>query len=177
MQSRSWFCIVHKIFSELGFLMKSIFTALFSFVLLSTNAMAEEPMKLPVDETPLSFITSSGTHNYAVEIPHKAEELEAGLMFRTDFPQDRAMLFVFDNERVVTMWMKNTPLPLDMVFADNNGKVVSFAYNATPQSTILISSGFPTRYTVELNAGEIKKMNLKQGDCVIHPAITVKCTR
>ncbi|UXN04478.1 DUF192 domain-containing protein [Bartonella sp. HY406] len=157
--------------------MKTIFAAIVSFLMLSTNAMAQEAMRIPVDSAPISFLTASGAHNYSVEVAQKPQELEAGLMFRKDLPHDRAMLFVFAIQRDVMMWMKNTPLPLDMVFVDNNGKVVSLAYNTTPESTILISSGFPTRYVVELNAGEIDKMNLKQGDCVVHPAIAVKCVR
>ncbi|UXM93868.1 DUF192 domain-containing protein [Bartonella sp. HY329] len=157
--------------------MKTIFVAIVSIFMLSINAMAQEPMRLEVNSAPISFLTASGTHNYSVEIAQKPEELEAGLMFRRDFPTDRAMLFVFAAQRDIMMWMKNTPLPLDMVFVDNDGKVVSLAYNTTPESTILISSGFPTRYVVELNAGEIKKMNLKQGDCVVHPAIEAKCVR
>lgn len=157
--------------------MKTIFVAIASFLMFLMNAQAQEPMRLEVNSIPISFLTSSGTHNYSVEIAQKPEELEAGLMFRKDFPSDRAMLFIFSDQHDIMMWMKNTPLPLDMVFVDNDGKVVSVAYNTTPESTILISSGFPTRYVVELNAGEIKKMNLKRGDCVTHPAIEAKCVR
>lgn len=157
-----------------------VFVSIFSLYAIAQNTLqktTEEALVLPIDKTPLSFITATGQHNYAVEIAKTQQEQEKGLMFRNKLASNRAMLFVYPASSIVTMWMKNTLLSLDMVFVDGSGRVVSFAHNAVPQSEVIISSGFPVRYVVELNAGQIKKMDLKQGDCVIHAAIEAKCVR
>ncbi len=73
-----------------------------------------------------------------------------GLMWRTDFPKDRAMIFILGEMRRIVMWMQNTPLPLDMVFLDDKGPVVAIHENAVPFSENLTSSEVPAAYAVEL---------------------------
>ena len=83
----------------------------------------------------LEIVTANGPHEFSVEVMRSEPQRERGLMFRRYLPQNRGMLFDFGVERPVMMWMKNTYLPLDMIFIGRNGKVVGLAENAEPLST------------------------------------------
>lgn len=125
-------------------------------------AMAQEGLE------PLDIVTASGSHHYIVEVMRTDAAREKGLMFRKFMPQDRGMLFDFQAERQVMMWMKNTYLPLDMVFIDHVGKVVGVAQNAEPLSETVIPSDAPAYAVLELNAGAAAKIGLKPGDHINH---------
>jgi uncharacterized membrane protein (UPF0127 family) len=115
---------------------------------------------------PLSIETSSGNHTFDVEVMRSQAELERGLMFRRQMAPDRGMLFDFGEAQSVSMWMKNTYLPLDMVFIAADGKVVNVKENATPMSEAIIASKGPVLGVLELNAGTAKRIGLKAGDLV-----------
>jgi len=117
----------------------------------------------------LEITTETGPHNFSVEVMRTPAELEKGLMFRRFLPEDRGMLFDFKIEKPVMMWMKNTYVPLDMIFIAKSGKVVSIALHAEPMSEKIISSGKPTYGVLEVNAGTVNKIGLKVGDEVHHP--------
>ena len=124
------------------------------------------PQSQPTTTEPLEIVTASGRHAFAIEVMRTDEERARGLMFRRFMPQDRGMLFDFKREEQVAMWMKNTYIPLDMVFMDRSGKVVNVAQNAEPLSERIIPSGAPTCAVLELNAGVAKAIGLKAGDRV-----------
>ena len=132
-------------------------------------AFANEPMLIPVDQVELIITTSTGSISYDVEIADTDQERAAGLMHRTELPNNRAMLFDFQQTRMVSMWMKNTPLPLDMLFIDESGTVVSVATNTKPQSLDVISSQRPVRFVLEVNAGQVELHGIKPGDKLSHP--------
>jgi len=117
----------------------------------------------------LEITTASGEHNFSVEVMRTPAELEKGLMYRRFLPEDRGMLFDFQAEKPVMMWMKNTYVPLDMIFIGKSGKVVSIAQHAEPMSEKIISSGKPSYGVLEVNAGTASKIGLKVGDEVHHP--------
>jgi uncharacterized protein len=117
----------------------------------------------------LEIVTASGTHEFSVEVMRTGPQLERGLMFRRFLPQDRGMLFDFGTERPVMMWMKNTYLPLDMIFIGRAGKVVGLAENTEPLSEKIISSGAPAYGVLEVNAGTAARIGLRIGDSVHHP--------
>lgn len=131
-----------------------------------------DPMLLPVDQTPLVFETADGPVRFDVEVADTNEERTRGLMHRVDFPDNRAMLFVFDQTRDVMMWMQNTPTSLDMVFISQDGAVISIAPNTEPLSEAIISSQGPVRFVVELKAGMAKMRGIRIGDKLVHPAIS-----
>lgn len=118
---------------------------------------------------PLTFQTADGPRKFQVEVMRTEAERERGLMFRRFLPADRGMLFDFDHEQSVMMWMKNTYIPLDMVFVSRAGQVVSIAENAEPLSERIIPSGKPAYAVVELNGGAARKFGIKVGDKVDHP--------
>jgi hypothetical protein len=117
----------------------------------------------------LEIVTASGTHEFSVEVMRSGAQHERGLMFRRFLPQERGMLFAFATERPVTMWMKNTFLPLDMIFIGRAGKVVGLAENTEPLSEKIITSGAPAYGVLEVNAGTAARIGLRIGDSVRHP--------
>ncbi|YBV97263.1 DUF192 domain-containing protein [Phyllobacteriaceae bacterium JZ32] len=153
------------------------FLTVFLLLLFVLPARAEmaEPMRLPLDKHPLVFQTAKGPVSLGVEIADTDAERMRGLMYRTDFPEDRAMLFVFDETRTVMMWMKNTPLPLDMVFVGHDGAIATIRENTEPFSEAIVSSVVPVAFVIELRAGVAKRLGLAIGDHVRHPAICGEC--
>jgi uncharacterized membrane protein (UPF0127 family) len=87
-------------------------------------------------------------------------------MFRREMAPDRGMLFAFGETRQVFMWMKNTYLPLDMLFIGKDGKVRSIKENAEPLSESIIDSKGPIDFVLELNAGTVKRLRLRAGNRV-----------
>ena len=118
---------------------------------------------------PLEIVTKAGVRTFAVELAVTAAQLNRGLMFRRELPEGRGMLFDFKRDEPQTMWMKNTPLSLDMIFIGGNGAIVRVAENTTPQSTLTISSGRPARAVLEVIAGTARKLGISTGDRVVHP--------
>lgn len=99
-----------------------------------------------------------------IQIADNDAEREEGLMWRRYMPEDDGMLFIFNDQVIQTFWMKNTFIPLDMVFADSTGKIVSIHANATPFSEATISSGSPAEYVVEVNGGFCARYGIEEGD-------------
>jgi len=87
-----------------------------------------------------------------------------GLMFVKNLPENEGMLFIMEDEAQVNMWMKNTYIPLDMIFVNSNKEIVSMAENTKPLSTEIISSKNKVKYVLEINGGLAKKSGLKIGD-------------
>jgi len=106
-------------------------------------------------------------HRFNVEIAADDATRELGLMFRTRMPADHGMLFVFDRPAVQTFWMKNTLIPLDMLFFDQDYRLVSVQQRVPPcrqDPCPVYASAGPAQYVLELNGGEAEKLALKRGD-------------
>jgi uncharacterized protein len=138
---------------------------------LLSNAFADEPMLLDVDPAKLRVIGNGPDAVFSVEVADEASERASGLMFRSDMPDDRAMLFVFDAPRRVAMWMKNTPMALDMVFADASGTITYIAENTVPQSLETISVPGDVLYVLEVKAGLTDALGIETGEKLVHPLI------
>jgi uncharacterized protein len=139
------------------------------FLCASPTALAMDAPSLQGNLERLEIVTASGTHEFSVEVMRTEQQRERGLMFRRFLPQQRGMLFDFATERRVMMWMKNTYLPLDMIFISRAGKVVGLAENTEPLSEKIISSRAPTYGVLEVNAGTAARIGLRIGDSVHHP--------
>ena len=140
---------------------------LLSSLFLGCMATVSGRAEAAVDD--LTITTATGPHHFAVEVMRTRDELERGLMFRREMANDRGMLFDFGSPQPVTMWMKNTYLPLDMVFIASNGRVVSVKQDAEPLSEKTIPSGGDVLGVLELDAGTAKRIGLKPGDRVSDP--------
>lgn len=114
----------------------------------------------------LTIVTASGEYGFRVEIAKDEATRERGLMFRRFMGADRGMLFEFPTNEPVGFWMRNTYIPLDMLFIAPDGTVTRVAEDAQPLSETIIPSGGPCVGVLELNAGEAEKIGVKVGDKV-----------
>lgn len=112
-----------------------------------------------------------GTARFAVELARTPEEQARGLMFRESMPRMAGMLFVYEAPRDVSFWMRNTLIPLDMVFLDEAGVVVRVHENAVPLDETPIRAGAPTLAVLELNGGLARKLGIRPGDELRSPAM------
>jgi uncharacterized membrane protein (UPF0127 family) len=113
--------------------------------------------------------TADGPRTLEVEVARDPASRERGLMYRRHLPANRGMLFDFDKPQTVLMWMKNTYIPLDMIFISRDGKVTHIEENTEPLSEAVISSQGPAYAVLEVNAGVARELGLKRGDRVRHP--------
>lgn len=117
----------------------------------------------------LEIATSTGRHAFQVEIADNDASRERGLMDRRYMAADHGMLFEFDRDAPQSFWMKNTYIPLDMIFIAPSGAVTRIVANAEPLSERVIPSGGPCAAVLELNGGTAASIGLKVGDKVRHP--------
>ncbi|AMX98816.1 DUF192 domain-containing protein [Mesorhizobium ciceri] len=127
-------------------------------------------MILAVDPQPLVVVTKGGGRSFSVEIADTSAERDAGLMFRDEMADDHGMLFVFEEPRDVSFWMKNTPVPLDLIFVGQDGRIRAIK-QGKPQSEAMISPSEPARFVLELKAGTAARSGIADGDLLRHPAI------
>jgi uncharacterized membrane protein (UPF0127 family) len=105
---------------------------------------------------------------FIAEIADTEELRTRGLMFRHFLPEDKAMLFDYEQPRPVAMWMKNTNISLDMLFIREDGTIAAIAEDTVPQSLDTISVQEPVRGVLELAAGTVKRLGLRPNDKVYH---------
>jgi len=117
---------------------------------------------------PLLITSGRGVHVFRVERAVTPDARARGLMYRRSMPADAGMIFYFERPRPASMWMKNTYIPLDMLFLDSAGLIVDIHRNAEPHSTRVIRSAMDVRGILELNAGTAARLKLRPGDAVRH---------
>jgi uncharacterized membrane protein (UPF0127 family) len=117
----------------------------------------------------LEIVSKSGVHVFAVEIVSNDADRAKGLMYRKELPEGRGMLFDFQREQDIAMWMKNTYIPLDMIFITGDGRIRRIAENTEPLSERIIPSGGPVRGVLEVIGGTARRLGLAPGDRVAHP--------
>jgi hypothetical protein len=115
---------------------------------------------------PLDILTAHGDHHFKVEVADTPASREHGLMFRRRLAADRGMLFDFKTVQPVDFWMKDTLIPLDIVFISADGRIVSIARNATPMSEAHIPSGGPILEVLEVRGGRAAEIGAEVGDRV-----------
>ena len=117
---------------------------------------------------PLTIATEGDAVMFTVEIADTEELRARGLMFRQRLPEDKGMLFDFGSPRPVSMWMKNTYIPLDMLFIRPDGSIAYIAENTVPKSLDAIGVSEPVLGVLELAAGTSRKNGIRAGDMVYH---------
>ena len=142
---------------------------LLAFVPLAARAQEPNITKAQPDlpKEKLVIITRDGVHHdFNVEMAITPDQQTVGLMFRKSVPPDGGMLFDWGSPRDSQMWMRNTLVPLDMVFINADGTIRSIAENTVPESLAVIDSRGPVRATLELAAGTTARLNIRVGDKV-----------
>jgi uncharacterized membrane protein (UPF0127 family) len=110
-------------------------------------------------------------HVFQVWLADTPRRQSQGLMFVRSLPDLRGMLFVHEEPRPMSMWMKNTYIPLDMVFIDAQGRIQQIVEQTTPHSLDIIRSEQPARAVLEIAGGEARRLGLHPGQYVVHPAL------
>jgi hypothetical protein len=148
--------------------------AAFALIALATLAACADPspsQTLPVET--ITIDTHHGPRVFTVEIAADMKSQERGLMFRREMDPDAGMLFVFEPPQLVSFWMKNTFIPLDLMFVRADGTIASIAADAAPLSETSIPSAEPVRAVIEINGGRALALGIAPGDKVHAPQFTV----
>ncbi|SNS37638.1 hypothetical protein SAMN06295912_105123 [Sphingomonas laterariae] len=131
-------------------------------------AAADAPPAVRTDGlVELSVATASGQRRFLVEMARTPSEQARGLMFRTELAADRGMLFPYDPPQPASFWMKNTLIPLDMIFVRPDGTIARIAENTVPESLEPVSSGEPVSAVFEIAGGNAAAQGIAVGDKVI----------
>ncbi|MBV9045065.1 MAG: DUF192 domain-containing protein [Alphaproteobacteria bacterium] len=127
-------------------------------------AAPKPPGQLPVERVVIE--TAHGPQTFNMEVAADDNAREYGLMHRTNLPRSAGMLFDFRSVQLVSFWMKDTPLPLDIIFVRPDGTIANIAANAVPYSTKPLYSAEPIRAVLEINGGLSKQLGIAPGDHV-----------
>jgi len=138
--------------------------ALLAGALLAAPAPADEMDNLVIE-------TASGPVQFTVELADTPDERAQGLMFRDALAPNAGMLFIYPRDQIISMWMKNTLIPLDMLFIGGDGRVLGIAERTVPLSLHSISSEGPARAVLEVNGGTAARHGIRPGDRVHHPLL------
>ncbi len=143
-----------------------VFGLLIAFLLAAVAPRAEDAPLSKIE--PLTVATEAGATMFTVEIADTEALRQRGLMFRQRLPEDRGMLFDYGEPQPVAMWMKNTYVPLDMLFIRADGTVAYVAENTVPHSLDAVGVREPVRGVLEVPAGTARRIGLRAGDTVYH---------
>jgi uncharacterized membrane protein (UPF0127 family) len=138
--------------------------------LLSPAARASDAGSLDTQKLQaVAVVTKNGNQIFTAEFANTPGQRARGLMFRTRLPERQGMLFDFGHDQEIRMWMKNTLIPLDMIFIASDGRIHRIEQNTEPESLRPISSDGPVRAVLEMRAGTATKYGIAAGDRVTHP--------
>ncbi len=139
------------------------------------SVQVQDATVLSLSTAGVTIKTQGGNRSFTVEVADDPVEMEVGLMHRKVMADDHGMIFLFGAPpRVVSFWMKNTLIPLDMLFVDENGTISHIHHNAKPLDLTPISSEKPVTTVIEINAGLAKKYAIQEGDHVDMPSLIPK---
>ena len=136
---------------------KSIYL-IFYFFLVSFNTFSNEKIGVSIYNKNITF---------NVEVAKTIEERRIGLMYRKKLLNNEGMLFIFPREKIIQLWMKNTYIPLDVIFISENKVIVDIKKNMEKLSETIIKSKVKSKYALEFNAGLVNKLDIKIGDKVL----------
>ena len=131
---------------------------IFNFFLVSFYTFSNEKIEVNIYSKNITF---------NVEVAKTIEERRIGLMYRKKLLNNEGMLFIFPREKIIQLWMKNTYIPLDVIFISENKIIVDIKKNMEKLSDTIVKSKVKSRYALEFNAGLINKLNIEIGDKVL----------
>jgi uncharacterized membrane protein (UPF0127 family) len=126
----------------------------------------EDVTQSGLTQVPLTVQSASGLHRFTVEVARTPDEQARGLMYRRSLADDRGMVFPYDPPRAVGFWMKNTYIPLDIIFIRADGRIARIAANTTPLSLEPVSSLEPISTVLEIRGGRAAELGIREGDLV-----------
>jgi Uncharacterized conserved protein len=112
---------------------------------------------------------AGGRYRFDIELAETPMQQMQGLMFREKMAPDAGMLFIYDRPQPASFWMKNTLIPLDMIFIGADGRIVNIHQNAVPQSLDAVNSAGPVKAILEINGGMSARLGIRAGDRVLYP--------
>jgi hypothetical protein len=119
-----------------------------------------------LDLVPLTIDSGGERHTFRVEVARTSQDQAQGLMFRTELAPDAGMIFPFPSPKPASFWMKNTVIPLDIIFVRTDGSIESIAADTIPYSLDPVSSNEPVAAVLELAGGRAAQLGIKPGDIV-----------
>ncbi|WP_449396143.1 DUF192 domain-containing protein [Devosia riboflavina] len=137
----------------------------------ATMVAVSLPLAACSDEAKLTIHSANGEHTFNIEVVDTAESRAQGLMYRQELAPDAGMLFDFLDDREVSFWMRNTFIPLDMIFITGEGVVKNIHVNARPHDPTGIPSDGPVQFVLEIPGGRSVELGIEAGDTVTHPRI------
>ncbi len=147
--------------------------ALWLLLSLGSASCMAQPALIPLSDFPqssLSVLTPDARqHLFKVWVANTEAHRQQGLMFVKSLPDNTGMLFIFDRPQPLQMWMKNTLIPLDMIFIDADGRIDSIAVNTTPMSLKIVASKRAVLGVLELAGGTTEQLGIHAGAIVKHP--------
>jgi uncharacterized membrane protein (UPF0127 family) len=148
-----------------------VWAVLCGMVFLASVAVFQPVAAQPQPTLPLSDLviqTAKGPQRFRVELADNDMSRSRGMMFRTSMAPDAGMLFDFKQEQMASFWMRNTLLPLDMLFIKADGTILNIHQRAIPRDETGINSAGPVRAVLEVNGGTAARLGIKAGDKVEH---------
>ena len=152
--------------------MKHLYLAGLISLFAVSNALAQTGKDDIVDfgePQPLTIVTADGEHEFAVDEAKTLDQQARGMMWRDSMDADTGMIFEFEEPKVATIWMKNTSIPLDILFVRSNGKILKIEHSHKPYTQRSASSEAVIAAVVELKGGEAKARGIRPGDVIKHP--------
>ncbi|MCM8557402.1 DUF192 domain-containing protein [Sphingomicrobium sediminis] len=121
-----------------------------------------------MEERDVTVVTDDGEqHRFTVEVASTPEQQRRGMMFRESLAPDRGMIFIYEEERVASFWMRNTYIPLDMIFVRADGTIARIAENTIPLSETPYSSLEPVTIVFEIAGGRAAELGIEEGDRLV----------
>lgn len=142
-------------------------------VLVASLVFAFAGLSIPAQalESVATIVSGDNRHQFTVEIADNDQSRARGLMFRRELAPDAGMLFDYQTERPASFWMRNTLIPLDMIFIRANGEIVNVHANAIPHDETPIRSAEDVRFILEIPGGRAEELGIRAGDMLEHPRV------
>jgi uncharacterized membrane protein (UPF0127 family) len=128
---------------------------------------AQEPLEQSFQSDVLVIVARHACYRFDIYLAVNRQQQQRGLMFVRQLPEWTGMLFVYADENYRSMWMKNTYVPLDMVFARRDGSVTNIARNTVPLSERSVTSSEPAAFVLELNAGTTRRLSIDEDSSLV----------